>query len=272
MKTMLLSVAALALTVAMPASAGTVVSGFTGTGLPACDDCFSGAVSTGFNMNFFGTTYSNLHVSNNGYVTFGAGQGTFTPTGLGAAYVGRPIIAPFFGDVDTRAGLGSTQWATGTFAGRNAFGTTWDNTGYFSQQGNKRNTFQLILTDRSDTGTGNFDIYFNYDQIQWETGGASGGSNGLGGVSAAVGFNAGVGGAPGTFFEFAGSRVPGSFLDSGSNPLIRGSNINTPGRYLFSVRNGQVIGGVPEPSSWAMLIAGFGMVGAAARRRRLQAA
>ena len=28
------------------------------------------------------------------------------------------------------------------------------------------------------------------------------------------------------------------------------------------------IGGVPEPTSWAMLITGFGVVGAAARRRR----
>jgi hypothetical protein len=27
-------------------------------------------------------------------------------------------------------------------------------------------------------------------------------------------------------------------------------------------------GGVPEPSSWAMLIAGFGLIGATARRRR----
>ena len=30
-------------------------------------------------------------------------------------------------------------------------------------------------------------------------------------------------------------------------------------------------GGVPEPATWAMLIAGFGLVGAAARRRRLAA-
>jgi hypothetical protein len=28
------------------------------------------------------------------------------------------------------------------------------------------------------------------------------------------------------------------------------------------------VNGVPEPSSWAMLIAGFGLVGAASRRRR----
>jgi hypothetical protein len=32
------------------------------------------------------------------------------------------------------------------------------------------------------------------------------------------------------------------------------------------------VGGVPEPASWAMLIAGFGLVGATARRRRTVAA
>lgn len=33
--------------------------------------------------------------------------------------------------------------------------------------------------------------------------------------------------------------------------------------------SGDPLGAVPEPSSWAMLIAGFGLVGAAARRRRM---
>lgn len=34
----------------------------------------------------------------------------------------------------------------------------------------------------------------------------------------------------------------------------------------------QLPAGIPEPQSWAMLIAGFGLVGAAARRRRVTAA
>ena len=73
-----------------------------------------------------------------------------------------------------------------------------------------RDDVQIVLTDRTDTGAGNFDIYFNYTRITWETGSASGGSNGFGGVSAAVGYNAGTGNQPGTFFELPGSRVPGS--------------------------------------------------------------
>ncbi len=36
----------------------------------------------------------------------------------------------------------------------------------------------------------------------------------------------------------------------------------------IAVDQGSVLGGVPEPASWALMIAGFGMVGAAARRRQ----
>jgi hypothetical protein len=34
-------------------------------------------------------------------------------------------------------------------------------------------TFELLLVDRSDTGAGNFDVEFNYDTVQWETGDAA---------------------------------------------------------------------------------------------------
>ncbi len=267
-----------ALAASAPAAASTIAPGFDNQdSLPACDDCFSAAVMPGFALNFFGTTYSDIYASNNGYVTFSGGQGVYTPVGLGAGYVGLPIIAPFFADVDTRSGLGSTTWGTGSFAGRPAWGTNWLDTGYFSVEGDKRNSFQLILTDRSDVGAGDFDIYFNYGQIQWETGGASGGIGGLGGSSASVGFNAAQGGAAGTFYELPGSLVPGSFIDSGTAPLVRTTNIGVPGRLLFQVRNGSIIvpppgGVVPEPATWAMLITGFGLVGHALRRRRLQAA
>jgi hypothetical protein len=43
-------------------------------------------------------------------------------------------------------------------------------------------------------------------------------------------------------------------------------------RVLFSYELGRLTGAVPEPSSWAMLIAGFGLTGAAMRRRRAVAA
>lgn len=231
-----------------PATTG-IAPGFDSFFVPRCDDCFTSAVDLPFDVNYFGQTYGDTFVSNNGYITFRAGQGTFTPSGLGADYRGLPIIAAFFADIDTRnAASAQTSYGAGTFAGRNAFGVTYNGVGYFSGQADKLNNLQLILTDRGDTGTGNFDIYFNYTNITWETGSASGGTNGFGGVSAAVGYNAGTGGQEGTFFELPGSRVVGSFLNGGPAPLVQTTNNGNPGQLLFTVRNGMVSsGGQAEP-------------------------
>ncbi len=203
-----------------PAGAGTVVSGFDASTVPACDDCSTDAQPLGFSANFFGTTYTNTFVSNNGYVTFNSGQGSYTPTGLTASYLGQPIIAAFYADVDTR-GAGTTKYGTGTYAGNTAFGVTWTGVGYYGAHTDKLNTFQLILVNRSDVGAGDFDIFFNYDQIQWETGDASGGSGGLGGVSAAAGYANGSG-DPGTFAQIDGSTrqrcVPRRRAETRSSP------------------------------------------------------
>ncbi len=272
-KSMMAAVAALATAWGAPAAAGTVAPGFdTIVALGPNDDGSTEPLALGFDVNFFGNTYANTFISNNGYLTFQSGQGTFTPDGLGTGYAGQPIVAPFFGDVWTYNPGATTNYGYGTYNGHAAFGATWTNVSYYSDNSNdKTNTFQVLLTDRSDTGSGNFDIYYNYDRVQWETGNASSGVDGLGGTSAAVGFNAGTGNGAGTFFQLSGSLTPGTFIDSGTAPLITTTNDGTPGQLLFQVRNGGVVvppvSGTPEPAAWALMIVGFGLVGAAARRR-----
>ena len=230
-----LAVAApLALMAAAPAFAGPVAAGFDATSIPANDDgSFGPAVSPGFSLNFFGTTYNQLFVNNNGNVTFSGNLGTFTPFGLGAGYTGQAIIAPFFADVDTRgAGSGLTAFGTGSYHGHDAFGVSWRDVGYFPSAADKLNTFQVILENRSDITAGDFDIYFNYDSITWETGGASGGTGGLGGTSAAAGFSKGTA-EVGTFFQLNGSMVNGALLDGGPNALAANTNNGVTGQYLF---------------------------------------
>lgn len=232
-----------------------VTSGFTTTDLPANDDGSSASTAIGFNINFFGTSYSNLFVNNNGNLTFTNSLSTYTPFGLSG--VTTPIIAPFFGDVDTRgSGSGLVNYGQGTFSGYSAFVANYPDVGYYAAGTDKLDNFQVILVDRSDTGTGNFDIYFNYGQIQWETGSASFGTDGLGGVSAAVGYSNGLAGASNISYQLPGSLVPGSFIDSGTQPLISSSNDGVPGQFLFQVRNGSV-SPVPEPSCLVLLGAGI---------------
>jgi len=221
-----------------PVSAAAIVSGFDGSTLPPNDDSSTTAVPLGFEIDAFGTRFSSVFVNNNGNVTLDQPLSAFTPFNL--LSTDRLVIAPFFADVDTSAAGNPVTYGAGSFEGRRAFGVNWINVDYFSSSPNHihRNSFQLILVSRSDRGDGDFDIVFNYDQIQWEAGRASGSDEGgLGGFSARAGYALGRG-APGSAFELAGSALPGSFIDRGSRSLVagnRGSSI--AGRYVFEIRS-----------------------------------
>jgi hypothetical protein len=59
-----------------------------------------------------------------------------------------------------------------------------------------------------------------------------------------------------------------SLLLPGNSYQIRFGEVDNQFFFNQAVDNVSVIASIPEPASWAMLIAGFGLVGAAARRRR----
>ncbi len=230
---------------------GAVRPGFDGLAMSRGDDHsfpqYSGLpapVELGFEIRLFDKTYRTCYINNNGNITFEAPLVVYTPESL----IRRQaiMIAPFWADVDSR-NLASdvTRFSSlpGQVDGHPAFGVSWRNVGYFSQHTDKLNSFQLVLVERSDRAAGDFDIEFNYNQIQWETGDASGGGGGLGGAVARVGWTNGMG----LFMEYRGSGTSLALLDQepeaptknfASGLIYQMWNSGIPGRILIPVING----------------------------------
>ncbi|OYQ31016.1 hypothetical protein CHU93_05855 [Sandarakinorhabdus cyanobacteriorum] len=80
----------------------------------------------------------------------------------------------------------------------------------------------------------------------------------------------------GNSFQLTDDNIPGNVLQGGAFQIA----VNPGDRWGFYVSSSDSFGGrgiltiatVPEPASWAMLIAGFGLTGATLRRRRAVAA
>jgi hypothetical protein len=212
------------------------------------DDGGSEKAGLRFRINFNGINYDSVWVNNNGNLTFSGALSTFTPYLI--QQNSEPMFAAFFADVDTRYYGDVTRygWSTLTIAPgntRNIFCVNWINVGYYCHghivsDTTIKNSFQMIIIDRSDIAPGDFDIEYNYDKIKWEAGTASdGGDNGLGGsTTASMGWSNGTN----TFYSHVGSLTAGAFLDAGPRSLINNRlNSTVNGRYVFSVRNGIVI-------------------------------
>jgi hypothetical protein len=200
------------------------------------DDGSSAQITLGSNfpygLKLFSGTYSTLYINNNGNLTFRSALGTYTPTPFPVTNL--PMLAAYWGDVDTRGAsddLRNNVYYSTAVPGK--FIVTWNYVGYYSAKTNKLNAFQMIITDRGDVGQGDFDLEYRYEQLEWTTGDASGGSNGLGGTPAQMGFDAGDGK---NFY-----RHPDSSTAAILN-LAQGSNVGEPGVWRFEVR-----GGTPTP-------------------------
>jgi Nidogen-like/PEP-CTERM motif len=194
------------------------------------DDGSSNALELPFTVDFFGNSYSSIFVNNNGNISFGQALGAFTPVPFGSLSSSfPPIIAPFWADVDTRCGECGAVYAGSSSS--NSFTVTWNNVGYFSNHGDKLNNFQMTFVDQ---GSGDFDIEFLYEFLNWSTGDASNGANGLGGIPAQAGYDAGNG----NFFT-----LPGSFLSPGVLNLANTTNVTggDSGEWLLKIRDGDQV-------------------------------
>ncbi len=194
----------------------------TWTSIPRNDDGFSGVLALPFGFELYGTTYNDICVNNNGNISFNNDcYSTFTPNGFpDNTFV---MVAPFWGDVDTRcADCGLTYYKETTFNGQTVFVAHWEAVGYYSQHSDLLSTFQVIIADEATLPGGN-NVCFGYEDMAWTTGDASQGVGGFGGAPATVGANAGDGtnffqigrfDHEGTDYDGPGGNADGvSFLD-----------------------------------------------------------
>ncbi|XP_061754985.1 alpha-tectorin [Nerophis ophidion] len=211
---------------------------------PKMDDGSSPEIPLLIPFIFFSIPYRTIYVNNNGVISFNEQVSQFTPEAFPLSD-SRSFIAPLWADVhngirgdvyyreSTRAEIlgRATQDIrrhfknVDNFVATWAFVATWHRvTFYGGSQTTPVNTFQTVLI--SD-GAMSFAM-FNYLEITWSTGTASGGDplTGLGGTTAQSGFN---GGEIGHFFNLPGSR---------SNEVVtieQTTNVNIPGRWSFRV-------------------------------------
>lgn len=170
------------------------------------DDLSTGLITIPFSFCLYGTNYTNLYINNNGNVSFVSPYGTFSSSSFPTtSFI---MVAPFWGDVDTR-GTGVVYYKiTPT-----ALYVNWEAVGYYSSMTDKVNTFQLIITDGMDPvlPPGN-NIAFCYGDMQWTTGAASSGVGGFGGIPSTVGVNKGDGIS---YIQIGRFDQPGAAYDGG---------------------------------------------------------
>ena len=208
------------------------------------DDGFSGPINLGFSLNFFGTTYTQFFINNNGNISFGNGISAYVPEGPTGAT--SPVISPFFGDVDSR---GTNSGVVHLSQLPNEDIITWDHVGYFGSHDDKLNTFQLVLRGPGySVPSGEGQVGFFYTTMQWESTDTS--------QVAAIGFGDGTGNS----VVLEGSTQPGTAA------LTQNHHI------WFDLSDGGVIvtppptGGVPEPGSISLVLGGAGVLALARRK------
>lgn len=175
------------------------------------DDGSSAVIPIPFDFCMYGQTFDQIYINNNGNVTFTSSMSTFSATAFPSSTNGA-IVAPFWGDVDTRPSPGSPG-STGRVVYKitpTAVFVNWEDVGYYSMHGDLRNTFQLIMTDGADPIIEGGNVAFCYQDMQWTTGDASQGSGGFGGIPATAGANKGDGIA---YFLIARFDHPGNDFD-----------------------------------------------------------
>ncbi|XP_030630870.1 alpha-tectorin [Chanos chanos] len=179
---------------------------------------------------FFGQTYHQIYVNNNGHLTFNQAWYSYTPFHF-PAHSGRDIIAPFWTDIDNRGNgvISYRQYTSGSvlrqatqdinqyfpnlsFNASFVFIATWDKVAYYSYSGTET-SFQVVVISDDHFSF----ILMNYGVIAPTH------------RSVQAGYD-----TSDSAYHFS---IPGSFQSNFTN-LRHTSNVNVPGRWAFRTDHG----------------------------------
>ncbi|QYX56876.1 hypothetical protein K1T73_00190 [Roseovarius sp. SCSIO 43702] len=178
-------------------------------------------------LSIFGTSYAGdaIYVNTNGAISFGAPLPGFPQDG--AEPISGNILAPFWADIDTRIDGEGTEsgqiWIDRDLA-TDTLTITWEDVGAYRRQADLTNLFQVQLIDR---GSGDLDIIFRYERIEWTQGTAEGDA--------------------GAAAFLSGPRVPEALVLAADPAALHTTIGNTGevGVWHFEMRQGAVDGAIP---------------------------
>ncbi|XP_016520669.1 alpha-tectorin-like, partial [Poecilia formosa] len=205
-----------------------------GTKSSRSDDGSSPRISLLRTFNYFGQSYSQIYVNQNGHLTFDYPWSSFSPQRF-PMYGTRDVIAPFWTDLDNRENgeIYYVQYTNGSllqqvtqdinayfpalnFQASWVFIATWHEVAYFPTTGTQT-TFQAVLTT---DGHYSF-VLMNYGSIASTSRSVQAGYDTIN--------------SPHHF------TIPGSFSSIATGPnsaFSLNSNVNVPGRWAFRVDHG----------------------------------
>jgi hypothetical protein len=126
----------------------------------------TGAIEIGFDVNFFGTTYSDLYINTNGGVFFDEPVNDYDEslTSFAVSYQ-TSLISPLSMDLYYDKDESNLWVARTTIAGKNAFVIAWEEFDACCNSDtpdSEAASFQFVFIDN---GSGNFVAYFNFDKF-----------------------------------------------------------------------------------------------------------
>lgn len=211
------------------------------------DDSTTSAINLGFDFSIFNQSFNQAYITSNGLLTFGSSTTVRGNADLSQSlpFTTMPMLAVAWDDwTTTYSGSDGVYYKSEGAAGSRTFTVEWHKTMKYDTYSNSNNTpvtFEAVLHEGSNA--------FEYRYQNMNTGGPSATST-YGDASYGASATVGV--------RDVDAYLNGRYLQWSNNQAVLSSN----SMISFNVS------AVPEPESYAMMLAGLGLMGAVARRRK----